>query len=61
MTIDSKNVVSAGLTLVIVGLVAWASTNMFKQPPRLERHGVVEIQSVDMPADTYSAANSKTH
>jgi hypothetical protein len=51
MTIDSKYIVSGSLTLVIVGLVAWASTNLFKQPSFPEKHGVVEIQSVDLSAD----------
>jgi len=60
MTIDSKNVVSAGLTLVIVGLAAWASTTLFKQPQQSERHGVVEIQSVDISPDTL-ASRPSTH
>jgi len=59
MTIDSKNVVSAGLTLVIVGLAAWASASLFKQP-QSEKHGVVEIQSVDISADTL-ASRPNTH
>jgi hypothetical protein len=61
MTLDSKNVVSAGLTLLIVGMVAWASSSLFKQPPQPVRHGVVEIQPIDMPSDTYSASNAKSH
>ena len=59
MTIDSKNLVGAGLALAIVGLAAWGSSVLFNQPH--ERVGTVEVRplifSVDNtdhapPADT---------
>jgi hypothetical protein len=42
MTIDSRNLVGAGLALAIVGLVAWGSTVLLK--PAHERAGTVEVR-----------------
>ena len=42
MTIDSRNLVGAGLALAIVGLAAWGSSVLLS-PPK-ERTGTVEVQ-----------------
>ena len=42
MTIDSRNLVGAGLALAIVGLAAWGSSVLLSQPK--ERTGTVEVQ-----------------
>lgn len=42
MTIDSRNLVGAGLALAIVGLAAWGSSVLLS--PAKERTGVVEVQ-----------------
>ena len=42
MTIDSRNLVGAGLALAIVGLAAWGSTVLMS--PAHERAGTVEVR-----------------
>ena len=42
MTIDSRNLVGAGLALAIVGLAAWGSS-VLMNPPH-ERTGTVEVR-----------------
>jgi hypothetical protein len=42
MTIDSRNLVGAGLALAIVGLAAWGSTVLLNPPQ--ERKGMVEVR-----------------
>jgi hypothetical protein len=42
MTIDSRNLVGAGLALAIVGLAAWGSTVLMN--PAHERAGTVEVR-----------------
>lgn len=42
MTIDSRNLVGAGLALAVVGLAAWGSTVLMK--PASERAGTVEVR-----------------
>jgi hypothetical protein len=42
MTIDSRNLVGAGLALAIVGLAAWGSTVLMH--PQQERKGMVEVR-----------------
>jgi hypothetical protein len=42
MTIDSRNLVGAGLALAIVGLAAWGSTVLLNPPQ--ERKGTVEVR-----------------
>jgi hypothetical protein len=54
MTIDSRNLVGAGLALAIVGLAAWGSSVLLQ--PSQERIGTVEVRplmfSVDGPTST---------
>jgi hypothetical protein len=42
MTIDSRNLVGAGLALAIVGLAAWGSSVLLT--PAHERTGTVEVR-----------------
>lgn len=42
MTIDSRNLVGAGLALALVGLAAWGSTVLFNKPA--EHAGTVEVR-----------------
>ena len=48
MTIDSRNLVGAGLALAIIGLAAWGSSVLLKSP---ERTGVVEVRPLIFSAD----------
>jgi hypothetical protein len=48
MTIDSRNLVGAGLALAIIGLAAWGSSVLLKGP---ERTGVVEVRPLIFSAD----------
>lgn len=58
MTIDSKNLVGAGLALAIVGLAAWGSS-VLMNPPR-ERTGVVEVRPLIFTVDdTKNATTSQ--
>jgi len=61
MTIDSRNLVGAGLALAIVGLAAWGSTVLMS--PSHERAGTVEVRplifSVEESQKLSSAEQSK--
>ena len=48
MTIDSRNLVGAGLALAIIGLAAWGSSVLLKGP---ERNGVVEVRPLIFSVD----------
>jgi hypothetical protein len=49
MTIDSRNLVGAGLALAIVGLAAWGSSVLFN--PTHERTGTVEVRPLIFSVD----------
>ncbi|MBC7982818.1 MAG: hypothetical protein H7Y02_03090 [Candidatus Obscuribacterales bacterium] len=50
MTVDSKNLVGAGLALAIVGLAAWGSNVLMN--PAIERKGTVEVRPLIFSVDT---------
>ncbi|HTE41131.1 MAG TPA: hypothetical protein VK629_09880 [Steroidobacteraceae bacterium] len=50
MTIDSRNLVGAGLALAIVGLAAWGSSVLFT-PSQHERTGTVEVRPLIFSVD----------
>jgi len=54
MTIDSKNLVGAGLALAVVGLTIWGSTVFLSSAH--EKTGTVEIRPLIIPADSASIA-----
>jgi hypothetical protein len=58
MTIDSRNLVGAGLALAIVGLAAWGSSVLLQ--PSHDRVGTIEVRplvySVDGPTSTSTDA-----
>jgi hypothetical protein len=56
MTIDSRNLVGAGLALAIVGLAAWGSTVLLK--PAHERAGTVEVRPLIFSVEESQALSS---
>lgn len=54
MTIDSKNLVGAGLALAIIGLAAWGSTVLLTP----ERRGVVEVRPLIFSVDAQHTAST---
>ena len=56
MTLDSRNLVGAGLALAIVGLAAWGSTVLFAKP---ERSGVVEVRPIIFSVEESQKLNSE--
>jgi len=56
MTIDSRNLVGAGLALAIVGLAAWGSTVLLN--PSQERVGTVEVRPLVFSVDGPNSATS---
>jgi hypothetical protein len=57
MTIDSRNLVGAGLALAIVGLAAWGSTVLLN--PTQERIGTVEVRPLIYSVDGPTAAGEQ--
>ena len=57
MTIDSRNLVGAGLALAIVGLAAWGSSVLLN--PSQERIGTVEVRPLVFSVDGPSTSESK--
>ena len=56
MTVDSRNLVGAGLALAIVGLAAWGSSVLLS--PSHDRIGTVEVRPLVFSVDGPAAAPS---
>jgi hypothetical protein len=54
MTVDSRNLVGAGLALAIIGLAAWGSSVLLSPQPELK--GTVEVRPLVFSADEKPAA-----
>jgi hypothetical protein len=48
MTLDSRNIIGAGLALAIVGLAAWGSSVLLNPPTRV---GTVEVRPLSFAVD----------
>jgi hypothetical protein len=55
MTVDSRNLVGAGLALAIIGLAAWGSSVLLAPQPELK--GTVEIRPLIFSVDEKPAAD----
>ena len=55
MTVDSRNLVGAGLALAIIGLAAWGSSVLLA--PKQELKGTVEIRPLIFSVDEKPAAD----
>ena len=55
MTVDSRNLVGAGLALAIIGLAAWGSSVLLA--PKTEMKGTVEIRPLIFSVDEKPAAD----
>ncbi len=55
MTVDSRNLVGAGLALAIIGLAAWGSSVLLAPKPELK--GTVEIRPLIFSVDEKPAAD----
>lgn len=56
MTVDSRNLVGAGLALAIIGLAAWGSSVLLA--PKPEVHGTVEVRPLIFSVDEKPVAAS---